>query len=34
MPSVNLVHNWYVRSFSEMIEFEDVKSVDEKMLHK
>lgn len=34
MPSVNLVQNWYIRSFSEMVEFEDVKNVDQKVLHK
>lgn len=34
MPSVNLVHNWYVRSLTEMVEFEDVKTVDQKTLNK
>ena len=26
MPSVNLVQQWYVRSFKEMLEFEEVKT--------
>jgi pyruvate dehydrogenase kinase 2/3/4 len=34
MPSVHLVQNWYIRSFQEMIEFEDVKNVDNANLHK
>nr|CAG4639258.1 EOG090X07QN [Daphnia magna] len=32
MPSVHLVHNWYVKSFTEILEFEDLKSVDQKKL--
>jgi hypothetical protein len=33
MPSVHLVHNWYVKSFKEILEFEDIKSVDNKKLN-
>lgn len=32
MPSVHLVHNWYVKSFKEILEFEDIKSIDKKKL--
>jgi hypothetical protein len=34
MPSVNLVQNWYVKSFNEVLEFEDVKTIDKKNLLK
>nr|CAG4642578.1 EOG090X07QN [Evadne anonyx] len=34
MPSVNTVQNWYIRSFQEMLEFEDVKIVNKAELHK
>lgn len=33
MPSVHLVHNWYVKSFKEILEFEDIKSVDNNKLN-
>nr|CAG4641772.1 EOG090X07QN [Eurycercus lamellatus] len=34
MPSVHLVQNWYIRSFHEILEFEDVKNIDKKNLTK
>lgn len=34
MPSVNQVQSWYVKSFNEVLEFEDVKTVDKKNLLK
>ena len=34
MPSVHLVQNWYIKSFHEILEFEDVKVVDNKNLVK
>lgn len=34
MPSVHLVQNWYVKSFHEILEFEDIKSIDKKNLIK
>nr|CAG4643275.1 EOG090X07QN [Ilyocryptus agilis] len=34
MPSVHLVQNWYIKSFHEILDFEDVKKVDQKMLQK
>jgi len=34
MPSVHTVRNWYIRSFEEMLEFEDVKNVNHAELNK
>ena len=34
MPSVNTVQNWYIRSFQEMLEFEDVKTVNKSELER
>lgn len=34
MPSVHLVQNWYVKSFTEILEFEDTKTIDKKNLLK
>nr|CAG4638513.1 EOG090X07QN [Cyclestheria hislopi] len=34
MPSVNLVQNWYIQSFQDVIEFEDVKQADHAVLEK
>ena len=34
MPSVHLVQNWYVKSFNEVLEFEEIKTIDKKNLLK
>ena len=34
MPSVSLVQNWYIQSFKEMVEFEEIKKIDTATLRK
>jgi len=34
MPSVSLVQNWYIQSFKEMVEFEEIKKIDMATLRK
>jgi hypothetical protein len=34
MPSVSLVQNWYIQSFKEMVEFEEIKKIDIATLRK